>query len=80
MGDIEKAIKAYTRNPKVKENICDHIQQEKYIQAMIEIFHTAEEQEDLDNLHALFTCLQTISLSCVCPPQCNADRICSPAQ
>lgn len=63
LGEIEKAVKQYSRNPKIREAICENIQHEKYIQSMIEIFNTAEEQEDLDTLHALFTCLQAISAS-----------------
>ena len=62
MDEIEKAIKSYCRNPKVRESVCEYIQQEKYIQSMIEIFHAAEEQEDIDGLHSLHRCLTTISM------------------
>ena len=62
MDEIEKAIKSYCRNPKVRESVCEYIQQEKYIQSMIEIFHAAEEQEDIDGLHSLHRCLTTIRL------------------
>ncbi|KAI1787622.1 component of IIS longevity pathway SMK-1-domain-containing protein [Ganoderma leucocontextum] len=46
----------------VKERVCEYIQNEEYIKALIDVFHQAEDLESLADLHALFACMQTILL------------------
>ncbi|KAF9226763.1 DUF625-domain-containing protein [Gyrodon lividus] len=58
--DIEGAIKALARGQAVKEKICEYIQREKYIKALIDVLNMAEDLESLDNLHALCSLMQTI--------------------
>ena len=60
IGEIEKAIRAIARTPKAKESICNYIMENKYIQALIDVFNEAERGEDIDTLHALCSCMQTI--------------------
>lgn len=60
IGEIEKAIRALARTPAAKERICEYIQQEEYVRAMIDVFHVAEELENVETLHALCSCMQTI--------------------
>lgn len=60
IGDIEAAIKGLARTPVVKERICEYIQHEDYIKQLIEVLRTAEREENLENLHALFSIMQTI--------------------
>ncbi|KAI1795069.1 component of IIS longevity pathway SMK-1-domain-containing protein [Ganoderma leucocontextum] len=62
IGDIDTAIKALTRTAMVKERVCEYIQNEEYIKALIDVFHQAEDLESLADLHALFACMQTILL------------------
>ena len=51
------------RTPKTRENLSSYIQENNYIQSLIEIFRVAEQAEDLDTLHALCNCMQTIRTS-----------------
>ncbi|KAL6307189.1 component of IIS longevity pathway SMK-1-domain-containing protein [Sparassis latifolia] len=60
IGEIEKAIKALSRTNALKERICEYIQTEDYIRAMIDVMHQAEDLENLENLHALCSCMQAI--------------------
>ncbi|KAF7970250.1 hypothetical protein HWV62_24502 [Athelia sp. TMB] len=60
MGEIERAIKALARTQVVKEKICEYIQQEEYLKSMIEVMNVAEDQESIENLHALCSLMQTI--------------------
>lgn len=60
IGEIEKAIRALARTPTAKERVCEYIQAEDYIKSMLDVFHTAEEAENLDTLHSLCSCMQTI--------------------
>ncbi|TDL29640.1 DUF625-domain-containing protein [Rickenella mellea] len=62
IGDIERAIRALARTAQSKERLCEYIQQEEYIKALLDVFHAAEEVENLDALHALCSCMQTILL------------------
>lgn len=63
IGEIEKAIKALARTQAVKERICEYIQQEDYIKSLLEVMVVAEAQENLENLHALCSLMQTIRKS-----------------
>ncbi|KAI6024484.1 component of IIS longevity pathway SMK-1-domain-containing protein [Pisolithus marmoratus] len=58
--DIEGAIKALARTQTIKERICEYIQREGYIKALIDVMSMAEDLESLDNLHALCSLMQTI--------------------
>ncbi|EIW76187.1 DUF625-domain-containing protein [Coniophora puteana RWD-64-598 SS2] len=60
VADIERSIKALARGQHVKEKICDYIQRQDYIKAMINVLNVAEDLESLDNLHALCSLMQTI--------------------
>ncbi|KAF8165663.1 component of IIS longevity pathway SMK-1-domain-containing protein [Crassisporium funariophilum] len=60
IGEIERAIKTLARTQVVKERICEYIQHEDYIKSLIEVMHTAEDLESLENLHALCSMMQTI--------------------
>ncbi|KAG6334864.1 hypothetical protein ID866_4224 [Astraeus odoratus] len=58
--DIEGAIKALARTQAIKEKICEYIQREGYIKALIDVMSMAEDLESIDNLHALCSLMQTI--------------------
>ncbi|KZT70333.1 DUF625-domain-containing protein [Daedalea quercina L-15889] len=60
IGEIERAIKSLARTNAIKERICEYIQTEDYIKAMINVMSQAEDLESLENLHALCSCMQTI--------------------
>ncbi|PPQ68299.1 hypothetical protein CVT25_001387 [Psilocybe cyanescens] len=60
ISEIERAIKALARTQAVKERICEYIQREDYIKALIKVMHTAEDLENLENLHALCSLMQSI--------------------
>ncbi|KAF5322390.1 hypothetical protein D9619_000547 [Psilocybe cf. subviscida] len=60
ISEIERVIKALARTQAVKERICEYIQHEDYIKALIKVMHTAEDLESLENLHALCSLMQTI--------------------
>ncbi|PPQ70709.1 hypothetical protein CVT26_014633 [Gymnopilus dilepis] len=60
ISEIERAIKSLARTQNVKERICEYIQNEDYIKSLINIMHTAEDLESLENLHALCSLMQTI--------------------
>ncbi|KAJ3501132.1 hypothetical protein NLJ89_g9480 [Agrocybe chaxingu] len=60
ISEIERAIKSLARTQQVKERICEYIQHEEYIKSLIEVMHTAEDLESLENLHALCSLMQTI--------------------
>ncbi|KAI8982774.1 DUF625-domain-containing protein [Trametes punicea] len=62
IGDIDTAIKALARTAVIKERVCEYIQNEEYIKALIDVFNQAEDLESLSDLHALFNCMQTILL------------------
>ncbi|CDO73840.1 hypothetical protein BN946_scf185015.g169 [Trametes cinnabarina] len=62
IGEIDTAIKALARTALVKERVCEYIQNEDYIKALIDVFNQAEDLESLPDLHALFSCMQTILL------------------
>ncbi|OSD04439.1 DUF625-domain-containing protein [Trametes coccinea BRFM310] len=62
IGEIDTAIKALARTALVKERVCEYIQNEEYIKALIDVFNQAEDLESLADLHALFSCMQTILL------------------
>lgn len=47
----------------MKERICEYIQQEDYIKSLLEVMVVAEAQENLENLHALCSLMQTIRKS-----------------
>ncbi|KAH7887481.1 component of IIS longevity pathway SMK-1-domain-containing protein [Phlebopus sp. FC_14] len=58
--DIEGAIKTLARGQAVKEKMCEYIQREGYIKALIDVMNMAEDLESLENLHALCSLMQTI--------------------
>ncbi|KAG0703908.1 component of IIS longevity pathway SMK-1-domain-containing protein [Suillus ampliporus] len=58
--DIERAIKTLVRGQAIRERICEYIQREEYIKKMIEVFNMAEDLENVENLHALCSLMQTI--------------------
>ncbi|KAH0587954.1 hypothetical protein H2248_006699 [Termitomyces sp. 'cryptogamus'] len=58
--EIERAVKTLARTQNFKERICEYIQQEEYIKSLIEVFNMAEDLENLENLHALCSMMQTI--------------------
>ncbi|KLO19930.1 DUF625-domain-containing protein [Schizopora paradoxa] len=60
IGEIEKAIRALGRTPKTRENLSAYIQENNYIHSLVDIFRVAEQAEDLDTLHSLCSCMQTI--------------------
>ncbi|KAI5119593.1 hypothetical protein M0805_005763 [Coniferiporia weirii] len=60
--EIEKAMRTMARSPKSRENICSYIQDNKYIHRLLDAFEIAEKEENLDALHALCSCMQTILL------------------
>ncbi|KAH9939250.1 component of IIS longevity pathway SMK-1-domain-containing protein [Epithele typhae] len=62
IGEIDTAIKTLARTAVVKERVCEYIQNEEYIKALIDVFQQAEDLESLPDLHALFGCMQTILL------------------
>ncbi|KAI9507010.1 DUF625-domain-containing protein [Russula earlei] len=60
--EIDRAIRALSRTPAIKDKICEYIQRADYIKAMIDIMHQAEDLENLENLHSLCSLMQTILL------------------
>ncbi|KAJ8473828.1 hypothetical protein ONZ45_g16156 [Pleurotus djamor] len=62
IGEIEKVIKSLSRTQHVKERMCEYIQHEEYIKQLIDVLHQAEDLENLENLHALCSLMQTILL------------------
>ncbi|KAA1473470.1 DUF625-domain-containing protein [Dentipellis sp. KUC8613] len=60
IGQIDRAIKQLSRQPSIREKICEYIQQADYLKAMIDVMHQAEDLENLENLHALCSLMQTI--------------------
>ncbi|KAI0677650.1 DUF625-domain-containing protein [Trametes maxima] len=62
IGEIDTAIKTLARTALVKERVCEYIQNEEYIKALIDVFNQSEDLESLADLHALFNCMQTILL------------------
>ncbi|KAI0650842.1 DUF625-domain-containing protein [Trametes meyenii] len=62
IAEIDSAIKTLARTALVKERVCEYIQNEDYIKALIDVFNQSEDLESLADLHALFNCMQTILL------------------
>ncbi|KAJ7118588.1 component of IIS longevity pathway SMK-1-domain-containing protein [Mycena crocata] len=62
IADIDKAIKNVAKQGPVKERLCEYIMQEEYFKGLIEVLHTAEDLESIENLHALCNITQTILL------------------
>ncbi|KAL4256551.1 Serine/threonine-protein phosphatase 4 regulatory subunit 3-like protein [Pleurotus pulmonarius] len=62
IGEIEKVIKSLSRTQPVKERMCEYIQHEEYIKQLVDVLHQAEDLENLENLHALCSLMQTILL------------------
>ncbi|KAJ7771100.1 component of IIS longevity pathway SMK-1-domain-containing protein [Mycena maculata] len=60
IGDIERAIKGLSRSGPVKERLCEYIMAEEYFKGLIDVLHTAEDLESIENLHALCSLTQTI--------------------
>ncbi|KAI0340888.1 DUF625-domain-containing protein [Trametopsis cervina] len=58
--EIERAIKHICRSPLMKERVCEYIQTEEYLKAIVEVFGRAEDLELLNDLHALNSCMNTI--------------------
>ncbi|KIM63610.1 hypothetical protein SCLCIDRAFT_1214004 [Scleroderma citrinum Foug A] len=58
--DIDGAIKTLARTQAIREKICERIQNEGYIKALINVMNMAEDLESLDNLRALCGLMQTI--------------------
>ncbi|CAE6425554.1 unnamed protein product [Rhizoctonia solani] len=60
IGDIDRAIKFLSKNPALKEKICETLVYQKFICSLIELFCEAERSESLHHLHALCRIMQTI--------------------
>ena len=60
INEIEKALRTMARTPKSRETICNYMLDKRYIFQMLEAFDAAEKEENLDALHALCSCMQTI--------------------
>ncbi|KAG8763581.1 Platinum sensitivity protein [Ceratobasidium sp. 423] len=60
IGDIDRAIKLLSKNPALKEKICETLVYQKFICSLIELFCEAERSEALQHLHALCRIMQTI--------------------
>ncbi|KAF7352367.1 SMK-1 domain-containing protein [Mycena venus] len=60
IADIERAIKGLSRQPQIKERLCEYIMQEEYFKGLIDVLQTAEDLESIENLHALCSITQTI--------------------
>ncbi|KAI0092094.1 component of IIS longevity pathway SMK-1-domain-containing protein [Irpex rosettiformis] len=58
--EIERAIKHICRSPAMKERVCEYIQTEDYLKAIVDVFKQAEDLELIQDLHALNTCMNTI--------------------
>ncbi|KAJ7887515.1 component of IIS longevity pathway SMK-1-domain-containing protein [Mycena olivaceomarginata] len=58
--DIERSIKGLSRQGQIKERLCEYIMQEEYFKGLIDVLHTAEDLESIENLHALCSITQTI--------------------
>ncbi|KIY42881.1 DUF625-domain-containing protein [Fistulina hepatica ATCC 64428] len=59
-GDIERAIRAMARTQASKERLSEQILRTGYVQQLIDVMHTAEDLEQLDDLHAICSLMQTI--------------------
>ncbi|KAL0950186.1 hypothetical protein HGRIS_010179 [Hohenbuehelia grisea] len=62
ISEIERAIKHIVRAQNVKDRICEYMIKEEYIKQMVDVMHQAEDLENIENLHALCTLMQTILL------------------
>lgn len=60
ISEVEKALRSMARSPKSRETICNYMQNKRYVFQMLEAFEVAEREENLDALHALCSCMQTI--------------------
>ncbi|KAJ7506513.1 component of IIS longevity pathway SMK-1-domain-containing protein, partial [Mycena galericulata] len=60
IGDIERTIKGLSRTGQVKERLCEYIMADEYFKGLIDVLHTAEDLESIENLHALCSLTQTI--------------------
>ncbi|KAJ7223945.1 component of IIS longevity pathway SMK-1-domain-containing protein [Mycena rebaudengoi] len=60
IADIERAIKSLSRAPQIKDRLCEYIMHEDYFKSLIDVLHTAEDLESIENLHALCNVTQTI--------------------
>ncbi|QRW15976.1 Serine/threonine-protein phosphatase [Rhizoctonia solani] len=60
IGDIDRAIKFLSKNPALKEKICETLVYQKFICSLIELFCEAERSESLQHLHTLCRIMQTI--------------------
>ena len=60
IGEIEKALRSMARQAKSREQLCSYMIENRYIHQLVETFEGAEKAEDLDTLHALCSCMQTI--------------------
>lgn len=60
IGDIDRAIKLLSKNPTIKEKICETLVYQKFVCSLIELFYEAERSELLVHLHSLCHIMQTI--------------------
>ncbi|KAI0080632.1 DUF625-domain-containing protein [Panus rudis PR-1116 ss-1] len=60
IAEIDRAIKVLSRTQPLKERMVEYIQSEEYIKSLIDVLQQAEDLESLENLHALYSCMQTI--------------------
>ncbi|KAJ7639366.1 component of IIS longevity pathway SMK-1-domain-containing protein [Roridomyces roridus] len=60
IGDIERTIKGLSRPGQVKDRLIEYIMGEEYFKGLIDVLHTAEDLESIENLHALCSLTQTI--------------------
>ena len=59
-NEIERALRSLARSPKSRDTICNYMQREHYIYQMLDAFEIAEKEENLEALHSLCSCMQTI--------------------
>lgn len=60
IAEIDKLMKTITRMPALKERVCEIIQNDNYVKALVEVFNQAEDLESIENLHTLCSCMQSI--------------------
>ncbi|GJE87442.1 hypothetical protein PsYK624_035250 [Phanerochaete sordida] len=60
IAEIDKTMKTIARMPALKERVCEIIQNENYVKALVSVFNQAEDLESIENLHTLCSCMQSI--------------------
>ncbi|KAF8504224.1 component of IIS longevity pathway SMK-1-domain-containing protein [Gautieria morchelliformis] len=62
MHDCERVIKQINRQPHGKEKLFDLLMANDYVKHLIDVMKQAEDLEDIKELHACCSCMQTILL------------------